>query len=107
MNSKKNDVLSEELTFKKQNLIRRNPIPKSSFVNISRENIIPFRQDEYFSSVDNKIAFIEHLMLFLASKSIIGRSCSDDADCDIVKEAMNHAVEIRDSKNLAKVAELI
>ena len=87
----KNDVLSEELTFKKQNLIRRNPIPKSSFVNISRENIIPFRQDEYFSSVDNKIAFIEHLMLFLASKSIIGRSCSDDADCDIVKEAMNHA----------------
>ena len=82
-----------KVSTKHQEHLRRNPVPKSSFVNISRENIIPFRQDEYFSSVDNKIAFIEHLMLFLASKNIIARSCSGDADCDIVKEAMNHALK--------------
>ena len=52
---------------------------------------MPFTQDRFLSLQSNKQSFISTLSEFLVEAGITVRTCRGDADCTIVKEALNKA----------------
>ena len=80
-----------DTSIKTQEHLRRYPVPLSSYVDIVPENKVPFNQDRYLSSKENKSAFIKFLTPFLCDAGVKVKICKDDADCFVVKEALTNA----------------
>ena len=76
---------------KDQEHLRRCLVPLSRLVKIENSIRAPYSQDKYLTLKENKVAFIKYLSLHLTNAGVHVINCFGDADCTIVKTAMETA----------------